>query len=125
MGSPATALAFDAEGVAHALRVASDQVLDALEFGVVELDRPGTVLRYNATESRYSGLSAERVVGRSFFVEVAPCSNNRKVARRYDEASIDETITYTFAFRMKQVPVVLRMLKPADAPVMYLLVRWA
>jgi photoactive yellow protein len=98
--------------------------LDALPFGVVEMDRSGRVLRYNATESRYSGLSRERVLGRHFFREVAPCSNNHRVAERYALPELDETIKYTFALRMKPVPVTLRMLKPALGAHMYLLVQW-
>ena len=93
-------------------------------FGVIVMDRVGTVLRYNATESRYSGLSRERVLARHFFTEVAPCSNNHRVAERYALPELDETIDYTFALRMKAVPVTLRMLKPKLGPHMYLLVQW-
>ena len=98
--------------------------LDALPFGVIQMDRSGTVLHYNSTESRYSGLSRERVLGRHFFREVAPCSNNHRVAGRYALHELDETIEYTFALRMKPVPVTLRMLKPAQGAQMYLLVQW-
>jgi len=98
--------------------------LDALPFGVIQMDRSGTVLHYNSTESRYSGLSRERVLGRHFFRDVAPCSNNHRVAGRYALAALDETIEYTFALRMKPVPVTLRMLKPAQGAQMYLLVQW-
>ena len=98
--------------------------LDALPFGVIQMDRSGTVLHYNSTESRYSGLSRERVLGRHFFRDVAPCSNNQRVAGRYALAALDETIEYTFALRMKPVPVTLRMLKPAQGAQMYLLVQW-
>jgi hypothetical protein len=36
-----------------------------------------------------------------------------------------ETVAYTFALRMKPVPVTLSMLKPAGAERMHRLVRWA
>jgi photoactive yellow protein len=98
--------------------------LDNLPFGVIQMDRSGTVLRYNSTESRYSGLPPERVLGRHFFREVAPCSNNHRVAERYALPKLDETIEYTFALRMKPVPVTLRMLKLAQGAQMYLLVKW-
>jgi photoactive yellow protein len=97
---------------------------DALPFGVVEMNFDCFVLRYNATESRYSGLSPDRVVGRQFFREVAPCADNRHVARRYELPTVDETIEYTFSLRMKPSLVTLRMLKPRDAERMYLLVMW-
>lgn len=90
------------------------------------MDAAGLVLRYNATELRYSGLGRERVLGRHFFTDVAPCCNNRRVAQRFEAAALDETIAYTFALRMKPVPVVLRMLRTADVPDrMYLLVGWS
>lgn len=119
-----TALQFDAPDAAASLQRLSADELDGLDFGVVEMDHQGQVLRYNATESRYSGLPVDRVVGRHFFRDVAPCSNNRHVAHRYEAATLDDTIAYTFALRMKPVPVTLRLLKPADSPCMYLLVRW-
>lgn len=102
----------------------SDEI-DQFDFGVVEMNHQGKVLRYNATESRYSGLAADRVVGRHFFTEVAPCSNNRKVAHRFNEPALDETIAYTFALRMKPIPVTLRMIKTPGSATMYLLVRWS
>ena len=115
---------FNAVDVAPRLLALADDELDELPFGVIEMDLAGTVLRYNATESGYSGLPRERVVGRHFFREVAPCSNNRRVAQRYAQDVLDETIAYTFALRMQPVPVTLRMIKPAGGPRMLLLVHW-
>ena len=117
-------LEFSALDLADRLLVISDEQLDQLDFGVVEMNLNCEVLRYNATESRYSGLAVDRVIGRHFFTEVAPCSNNRKVAGRFNEAVLDETISYTFALRMKPVPVTLRMIKTEACDNMYLLVRW-
>lgn len=117
-------LRFDALDLSAALAALPDDALDELPYGIVEMDTGGQVLRYNATESRYSGLARERVVGRHFFRTVAPCSNNRHVAHRFDQPVLDETIPYTFALRMKPVPVTLRMIKAAGAARMYLLVRW-
>jgi photoactive yellow protein len=124
MKSALTPFAFDAEEAGPQLADLDDTELDALPFGVVEMDRSGSVLRYNAAESQHSGLSRDRVVGRHFFRDVAPCSNNHRVAGRFEQAELDETIGYTFALRMKPVPVTLRMLKPAQGTRMYLLVKW-
>lgn len=115
---------FDTTDVAAKLLNCSDRDLDDLEFGVVEMNHACIVLRYNAVESHFAGLSRERVVGRHFFREVAPCSDNRRVAHRYAQAALDETIAYTFAMRMKPVPVTLRMVKAPASDRMYLLVRW-
>ena len=117
-------LQFDAPDASDRLPGLSDIELDALGFGVVEMNRAGLVMRYNETESRYSGLPRERVLGRHFFRDVAPCSNNRHVAQRFDEPMLDETLEYSFALRMKPVPVTLRLLKPAGDGPMHLLVQW-
>jgi len=111
--------------IAATLVVTQDADLDSLDFGVVEMDLSGKVLRYNATESRFSGLAAARVVGRRFFTEVAPCSDNAMVAHRFNQPVVDETVRYTFALKMKPVPVTLRMVKAVGIPRMYLLVRWS
>jgi PAS domain-containing protein len=63
----------------------SQEQLDALPIGVIELDRSGVVRRYNATEARAAGLDAQRVVGRHFFTEVAPC--NRRTASATNSTS--------------------------------------
>jgi photoactive yellow protein len=115
---------FDAHDIAATLDGMADHERDLLPFGVVEMDRDFTVLRYNATESRYAGLPPERVVGRHFFRDVAPCCNNRFVAQRYDLDTLDETVPYTFALQMRPVPVTLRMIKRRGSGRMYLLVIW-
>lgn len=117
--------AFNAPEFLPRLALLSNAELDCLDFGVVEMALDGTVLRYNRTESEQAGLAPEQVIGRNFFQEVALCCNNQHVAQRYEQPSLDETIEYTFSFRMKITPVTLRMLKDAGATVMYLLVRQA
>jgi photoactive yellow protein len=119
-----TLLSFDDPGLAARLPLLTDSELDRLPFGVVEMNQAGHVVRYNATESRYTGLSRDRVVGRHFFQEVAPCSNNRHVAGRYGQVALDETLEYTFALRLKPVPVRLRLLKVVGRTHMFLLVKW-
>jgi photoactive yellow protein len=117
-----TKLLFDAPALAAALAAMSDLELDALDFGVVEMNHECRVLRYNAAESRLSGLPPDRVIGRQFFREVAPCSNNVHVAKRFEAAVLDATIPYTLALHMKMVPVILRLLKALDSKCMYFLV---
>jgi photoactive yellow protein len=113
---------FDDPALAAALAAMSDLELDALDFGVVEMDHECRVLRYNAPESQLSGLPPERVIGRQFFREVAPCSNNAHVAQRFEAATLDVTISYVLTLHMKAVPVLLRLLKEPDGNRMYFLV---
>jgi photoactive yellow protein len=64
------------------------------------------------------------VVGKNFFVQVAPCTNNAMVAERYrTDDALDETINYVFTYRMVPTPVTLRLAKRAGADTQYLLVK--
>lgn len=91
--------------------------LDALHFGVVGFGPDAIVAVYNATESRNAGLRRERIIGKHFFEEVAPCMNNFMVALRFtDEDELDHIVNYVLTLRMRPTPVRLRLLKtPAHA----------
>lgn len=114
---------FDAEDALDQLERLNEAALDGLAFGVVGLAADGTTTRYNRTEATLAGLDPELVLGRSFFVEVAPCMNNFMVAQRMlDEPEIDEVVPYVLTVRMKPTPVRLRLLKRAGGDAMYLLI---
>lgn len=49
---------------------------DALAFGVIELDRNFAVRNYNRPESLLARRKVEDTIGKDFFGEVAPCTNN-------------------------------------------------
>jgi photoactive yellow protein len=59
--------------------------LDRLPFGAIKLDRNGIILGINETEIRANGKSADAVLGKSFFTEVAPCTNVQEFAGRFRE----------------------------------------
>jgi len=70
-------------GLIDWLELADDAALDALPFGVVAMAEDGTVMSYNRAESQLSGLAPANVIGRHFFSQVAPCTNNFMVAHRF------------------------------------------
>ena len=99
--------------------------LDRLPYGVVAMAPDGVVEHYNQAESAFSGLPPERVIGRNFFTEVAPCTNNFMVADKMrDAAELDEIVPYSFSVRMRPTAVTLRLLRSASARRMFMLVRW-
>jgi photoactive yellow protein len=105
------------------LENATAEALDSLPFGVVAIARDGRVERYNLAESKLSGLTPSRVVGRNFFTSVAPCTNNFMVAHRFEtESEIDDVINYVFTFRIAPLKVRLRLLKRSGAECAYLIV---
>ena len=115
---------FTDPAIASHLESCDDAALDSLEFGVIAMDRTGRVTRYNAPESRLAGLSASRVVGKHFFTEVAPCTNNYLVASRFEDCPVlDETLPYVFTLRMRPRKVELRLVKAAGSEQQFVLVR--
>jgi len=103
------------------LENADAQALDAADFGIVRMQTDGTVIAYNAYESRLSGLSAASVMGRCFFTDVAPCTNNFMVAERFSEpGALDAELNYVFTYRLKPTKVRLRLLRRAEATEQYL-----
>jgi photoactive yellow protein len=106
------------------LHAADPAWIDALPFGVIGFAQDGVVALYNLTESRQSGLSHARVIGRDFFADIGICMNNYLVAQRFvDEACLDETIEYVLTLRMRPTRVKLRMLKHPDAALSYILIQ--
>ena len=112
---------FDLPDLLSKLENATSAVLDSADFGVVRMNGDGAVLAYNTYESRLSGLSPEGVIGKNFFTEVAPCTNNFMVAERYQPSeALDATVNYVFTYKMKPTKVRLRLLKRAGAAEQYL-----
>ena len=115
---------FNAQDLHDQLLAASDVTLQSLDFGVIGMGDTHRVVFYNDAEAAAAGLSAERVLGRHFFTEVAPCTNNFMVAQRFEgEPTFDATIAYVFTLRMRPTPVALRLLQREGAARQFLLVQ--
>jgi photoactive yellow protein len=87
--------------VEYLLRLSPNQA-DALPYGLITLDPSGVVTGYNARESRFSGLARSRVVGRNFFLEIAPCTRVRAFAglyRQMVETGAPRVAHFDFRFR--------------------------
>jgi photoactive yellow protein len=118
-------LAFGAPGLLDVLEATPLDGIDEIGFGLIVMNRSGEVTGYNAFESARSGLRVERVMGRNFFVEVGPCTNNYLIAQRFaDCEELDEQLDYVFTFRMAPTPVRLRLLARAGSLRQYLAVRF-
>jgi photoactive yellow protein len=116
-------ISFEDSNILRRLDAADDVVLDSVPFGVIRINGDGFVVSYNAVESESAGLCSERVLGRRFFSQVAPCMNNGLVAARFElEPQLDCVIDYVFALRLRSTPVRLRLLKSPGCRYRYLLV---
>ena len=120
----ATRADFDDPGLLDVLESVALADIDDVGFGLIVMDRDGTVTGYNERESRLSGLTPAGVTGRHFFTEVGPCTNNYLVGQRYaDSDELDETLDYVFTFRMAPTPVRLRLLARKGSERQYLAVQ--
>lgn len=81
-----------------------DSELDKLPFGVIALDRDGTILRYNLAESRLARLDRTDVLGKSFFREVAPCTQTPDFEGRFRsvvESGARDPVRFAYLFDFK------------------------
>jgi photoactive yellow protein len=61
----------------------SESEINALPFGVVRLDRRGTILSYNQFEADFAHRTARTTIGLNFFHDVAPCTAIREFEGRF------------------------------------------
>ena len=81
------------------MRHLEEHEVDALPFGLLELDSTGVVRRYNRAEEALTGRDRHAVIGRSFFSEVAPCTAVETFGGRYKEmVRADQTTHESFDF---------------------------
>jgi photoactive yellow protein len=82
---------FDAPDLARRIEQLSQSELDRLPFGVILLDRHGTVLFYSETERRQSGYG-ELPLGQNLF-ELSRCLNSDdfrgRIMRAMEEGPVD------------------------------------
>jgi photoactive yellow protein len=87
----ATDIDFNAPDLAARVEKLSQHELDNLSFGVILLDREGTVRFYSATEARLSGYRANPI-GRNLF-EISPCMGKEdfrgRIMRAMEEGEVD------------------------------------
>lgn len=98
-------LHFEDEELGETLRHASEEQLNDAPFGIIRVDDEGVVEFFNRYESELSGMDPEEVMGRNFFTQVAPCTNNRLFRGRFKKGvrrgELDETFTYTYTYKMR------------------------
>jgi photoactive yellow protein len=86
---------FDAPDLAARIEQLNDAERDTLPFGVIRLDREGTVLFYSATESRQSG-NPNPPMGQNFYVASCMGSDSfqGRIERAREEGDVDLEIAW-------------------------------
>ena len=88
----------------------SPEEFDALPFGSIQLDADFTVTKYNAKEQEIANRSATETVGKNFFREIAPCTNNAAFRGRLDALIANRKSTDRFDYEF-QFPWGLRAVR--------------
>lgn len=113
---PVVKMRFDQSNLLRLLEDSDEKARAGADFGPIGLGPDHRVEICNPFDSRLAGLPADWALGRRCFEEVAPCTNNFRVAQRLEsEGTLDAIIDYVFTVRMQPTPVQLRLLKHPSA----------
>ncbi len=108
--------------------VLTQDELDNLPVGMIQLDRNGTVLKFNQTESSLARVEKSDAIGKSFFDEVAPCTKVQQFHGAFVEGVEKRTLhtvfPYQFRFRDgREKNVVISMFYSASTETVWVLVQ--
>lgn len=91
----------------------SEEELEHLPFGAIQLDTTGRILRFNGFESKISGVAKAQAVGKMFFTEVAPCTNVKEFYGRFKEGvarkRLHEKFRYHYSFKRNPLDVTITL----------------
>ena len=100
--------------------------IDSLHVGVVQVDDEGVVLFYSRREAQFAGVAPEAAVGKNFFTEVAPCTNNRLIYQPFRDGvarnHLDLSLEYTFSVQMPPTNVHLHMYRDTSTRTNWIIV---
>jgi photoactive yellow protein len=108
--------------------VLTEDELDSLPVGMIQLDRDGIVLKFNQTESSLARVEKDEALGKSFFDEVAPCTKVQEFHGKFVEGvqnrNLHTVFPYQFRFRDgRQKNVVISMFYSASTDTVWVLVQ--
>lgn len=72
--------------------------LDLLPYGIIVVNEAGTVLYYNAREEEIAGRRREDVIGKNFFLDVAPCTQVKEFYGQFKETMHRVGLVASFHF---------------------------
>jgi photoactive yellow protein len=115
------------ESVLKKLPSLSAAELDALSIGVVKVDDQGVIQMYNKEEGRIGNVNPASVIGKNFFTQVAPCTNNRLFFGKFKEGvskgQLSFSMPYTFTYKIKPTNVMIQMYRDPDTSSNWVLVK--
>lgn len=78
-----------------------EAAFDALPFGSIKLDAMNRVVLYNAFEAQLAHRSSASTIGKFFFRDIAPCTDNKMFRGRLEEllAGSEKRARFDYLFR--------------------------
>ena len=105
----------------------SQAQLDSLAFGVIQVDDEGIVKSYNKYESELGNTPIPEALGKNFFTQVAPCTNNRLIYGKFKDGiaanQLDLEVGYVFTYKIKPVNVTVQMYRDNLSKTNWILVK--
>ncbi len=120
-------LSFVPASVVSRLGTLDQNSADQCDFGIVEVDDAGVIRLYNKWEQQLAGISLQQAVGRNFFLEVAPCTNNKLFLGRFRQGvqtgALDVAFNYTFTYKIRPTGVAIHMFRHTASQKNYVFVK--
>lgn len=120
-------IGFGKSDIDNVLNKMSSKDIDQLAFGAIELDKNGTVLKYNAAEGAMTGRDPSMVIGKNFFRDVAPCTAKPAFKGVFDtgvkEDNLNTMFEYVFDYQMKPTKVKVHMKKSINGASFWIFVK--
>jgi photoactive yellow protein len=86
---------------------------DNLPFGLIKLDKLGTILEYNMAQASLAGIKKEDAIGKNFFLDLAVCTQRPEFFGRFkegvDKGLLNTVFEFTFDLRMTPTRVRVHM----------------
>lgn len=127
MSAELNTIAFGKNDIENVLGKMSAQDINSLAFGAIQLDANGKIITYNAAEGAITGRDPSAVIGKNFFKDVAPCTNNSKFKGIFDHGvkadDLNTMFEYVFDYNMKPTKVKVHMKKAISGASYWILVK--
>ncbi len=104
---------FDSDDIANELAELSDEQIQELAFGAIQVDKEGIILSYNAAEGEIAGRDPKEMIGKNFFDDVAPCTKTDDFYGRFKAGAatgeLRAMFEYEFDYNMQPTKVRVHM----------------
>lgn len=108
-GTKMAGMSFAKPDVLAKLDTMSKAELDKLPFGTVKVDDAGVIKEYNKYESQLANVTQAAAMGKNFFTQLAPCTNNAVFYGNFKKGvaakAYNLMFVYTFSYNMTPTPV--------------------